>query len=374
MTSNISLKNKILRFIGTVEHAVDMFLLKLKIKYFRSRYTDVKVLSYRGYGRKDFLFTLGRVIRNRGINPKEKDRLDNNLLNSYKRFESDEIPFAKLKITQGTNCYSVSTDEEGYYFLDTLLADKVGKTGWHPIEIELIETPFQANIQKRFQSEVLIPSTNAQYGLISDIDDTVLNTYVTSPFKLKALYSVFLKNATKRTPLKNVNILYRAFQNGTIKGGLNPIFYVSNSPWNLYNYLDEFLRINQLPKGPVLLRDFGISHKKEDYEKKSHKYESIAKILKTYPELPFILFGDSGEKDANIYLDIERHFPDRISAIYIRDVQDKSQTARIQQLIQKSSFKNILLVKNSLEAAIHAARKGWIPHATVEQLKTLEHV
>ena len=140
----------------------------------------------------------------------------------------------------------------------------------------------------------------------------------------------------------------------------NPIFYVSNSPWNLYDMLVDFLKINNIPKGPILLRDFGLQGKADILTYKGHKYYEILKILRTYPNLSFILIGDSGEKDADIYLEMTRKFPNRILAIYIRSVNDEKRDERVKQLAEKSESVPLILINDSLEAAKHAAENDWI--------------
>ena len=94
-----------------------------------------------------------------------------------------------------------------------------------------------------------------------------------------------LTNARTRKPFPGVAAFYRA-----LHAGVNPFFYISKSPWNLYAPLVEYLEVQGLPLGPLLLRDFGLRPEKE------HKRKAIEEILATYPKLKFILSGDSGEK------------------------------------------------------------------------------
>lgn len=90
-----------------------------------------------------------------------------------------------------------------------------------------------------------------------------------------------------------------------VKGGngkrINPIFYVSNSPWNIYDLLTKFLDIQNLPEGPVLLRDYGLEYIRKRANSRGHKLDTISDILRTYPELPFIMLGDTASKDADYY-------------------------------------------------------------------------
>ena len=211
----------------------------------------------------------------------------------------------------------------------------------------------------QFQAEVLLPS-QARLGIISDIDDTVLQTDVTSFFKWRAVYLTLMKNASTRRAFSEVSAFYQALERSRTPQAKNPFFYVSNSPWNLYDMLVDFLEINQLPKGPVLLRDFGVPYEDRPRNYKGHKHTSIDRILQTYPDLSFILIGDSGEKDADIYLDITREFPGRIKAIFIRDVQSNKRARRIKRLIDKSENTSIFLIKNYAEATEIAAREGFL--------------
>ena len=91
---------------------------------------------------------------------------------------------------------------------------------------------------------------------------------------------------------------------------------------------------------------------------KGFKYRKIKKILKAYPGIPFVLIGDSGEKDTDIYIQLARDFPGRVKAIYIRDIQSRHRTQRIQELIATSGMEHITLVKSYKQAAVHAASMG----------------
>ena len=85
---------------------------------------------------------------------------------------------------------------------------------------------------------MLTPPPSARFGVISDIDDTVLVSHVTSPFKM-ALVSLF-GNAHTRSPFPGVAEFYQALQGGVGGAEQNPIFYVSSSPWNFYDLLHFF--------------------------------------------------------------------------------------------------------------------------------------
>jgi len=120
--------------------------------------------------------------------------------------------------------------------------------------VELLDSPSPKEDPVRASARVLVPSASARFGIISDIDDTVISTHVSN--KLKMVLTVILSNEHTRKPFEGVAGLYRALQRG-MTGEDNPIFYVSNSAWNLYTLLLEFLNLQNIPLGPLLLRDFG---------------------------------------------------------------------------------------------------------------------
>jgi phosphatidate phosphatase APP1 len=130
---------------------------------------------------------------------------------------------------------------------------------------------------------------------------------------------------------------------------------VSHSPWNLYRYLEFFLKQNGFPKGPILLRSFKDIFKKKSGEQ-PQKHTEIINILKTYPNLGFILIGDSAEYDADIYLEIAKEFPSQVIAIYLRSVSHKRKMRRVASLFEGYTQLPVLLVESSAEA-IHHARK-----------------
>jgi phosphatidate phosphatase APP1 len=143
----------------------------------------------------------------------------------------------------------------------------------------------------------------------------------------------------------------------------NPVFYVSGSPWNFFDLFLEFFRIHGIPQGPILLRDFGLRTLAAPGQHHGHKTAKIVPILETYPTLPFVLIGDSGEQDPEIYRDVVRAYPDRIKAIYIRSVTaDPARIAAIDGLIEevRRTGCQLVLAPDSEFAAVHAAGEGLI--------------
>jgi phosphatidate phosphatase APP1 len=176
---------------------------------------------------------------------------------------------------------------------------------------------------------------------------------------------VFLHNAKTRLPFAGVSEFYKSLQLGRNGKRNNPFFYVSSSPWNMYDLLRDFLDLNEIPAGPLLLRDFGLTNNalvKGGGGHMGHKFKEIERILMTYPDLNFVLVGDSGQEDPKIYREVALRFPGRVLAIYIRDVQ-LAEREKIAIDISKELFAQkleMVIVDNTSEAADHAAKTGLI--------------
>ena len=158
-----------------------------------------------------------------------------------------------------------------------------------------------------------------EFGLsvISDIDDTVKITLVTDR---KAMF--------ERTFFRELEVvpgMAALYQRLASRGAA--FHYVSSSPWHLYEPLDEFLTANHFPARSmslkfVRLKD-GTIHNlfKKGTETKPSQIEPI---LKTYPGRRYLLVGDSGEQDPEVYAALLKKYPRQIVRIWIRNVTNAS--------------------------------------------------
>jgi len=174
-------------------------------------------------------------------------------------------------------------------------------------------------------------------------------------------------------PFKGIGAFYRALERGAGGAAGNPIFYVSSSPWNLYDLLEEFMRLNELPSGPLLLRDLGWDQRKFIAGRhETHKLEAIETLLGFYPSLRFILIGDSGQHDAAIYREVVRRHPGRILAVYIRELaraSGRGHAADEQLDAARAAGVEAVLCPDLLQAAANAASHGWITGAAVAAVR-----
>ncbi len=321
----------------------------------------MRICAYRGYATRTQVFVSGRVLANKtpaGLT--ERESFWRNLLNTYRQFETDEVPHERVTLRFEDQERALLTDDEGYYHAELPRRAQSDET-WLTTEAHC--TIRGAEITAAH--EILAPKRDAEFGIISDLDDTVIETNMTR--LLTAAKLTFIGNAKSRKPLEGVAALYASLAAGQVGQPVNPIFYVSSSPWNLYDLLCDFMKLNEIPRGPIFLRDWGIDRTKF-IKPRGHrdKLERALRIMADFPALPFILVGDSGQQDASLYAEAATLCPGRIRAIYIRDVDPASASRRdhdvsAQIKIAARHGVPMLLAPDSQAMAHHAAELGLIP-------------
>jgi phosphatidate phosphatase APP1 len=331
------------------------------------RARPIRVEAYRSYGTERLAFVRGRVLADAGhVRAEPGDRWLRNLGGTWRRMRSREVPHARVTVRfQGTETEAVA-DREGH--VHTWLVPEEAPPGdrlWHAAELEVVHPPAAGT--GRGTAAVLVPAAAARFGVVSDIDDTVIRTDVARLLTMVA--AVAFGSAHTREPFPGVAAFFRALHAGT-GSAPNPVFYVSNSPWNLYDTLEHVLELRGIPLGPMDLRDWDAPWREVKREGRyEHKLESIRRIFQTLDSLPLLLIGDSGERDPEIYRDLVREFPARVPAVYIRDVsRDPLRKREIAELADEVSAAGsaLVLAEDTLAAARHAAEQGWIDGAAVD--------
>jgi phosphatidate phosphatase APP1 len=304
----------------------------------------LRIAMYGGYGTTREMRILGRVLEEReGTAPRIEDGPFSNFKRSFRQFESDEVANVELEIEvlsaphyrdlrreaepeiEGETL-RVTSDEDGYFVLRHRFATPV-EPGWLPVRARVTAAPYPISELPSAECRVLIPSPYARFGVISDIDDTILQTYVQN--RARMVYLTLVYNPLTRSSFEGTAELYRGLREG---GQGAPFFYVSKSMWNLFPLLESFIAHQRLPRGPLLLRQVGLFSPRPSVP---HKANVISELLDTYPRLSFLLIGDSGERDLDLYLDAARAHPGRIPAILIRNVSPAAQRAALEHSAQQ---------------------------------------
>jgi phosphatidate phosphatase APP1 len=364
------------RILGEVVNEVeDHFdLLKYRLRERLGGRNPIMILPYRGFGTPEKIYLKGRVLEDKGItSAQDDDTIWENLANMYRRFESDEIPFARVLARIHGLEQEVVTDIEGFFEVEIEFPTPLpAEQRWQQVELELLAPLREGYPEVQAEGQVFIVSPEAEFGVISDVDDTVLHTDATNLVRMAR--TVFLGNARTRLPFKGVAAFYRALLKGKKENEINPLFYVSSSPWNLYDLLSDFFQLQDIPLGPMLfLRDWGISEEEViPIRHREHKLAAIRQIMDLLPDLPIILIGDSGQEDPEIYHDVVQEYPNRIRAIYIRNVsRELKRPEAIRELAKEvlAAGSTLILADDTVPLAEHAAEQGWISAAALPEIR-----
>jgi phosphatidate phosphatase APP1 len=364
--------------LAPILHPIESWLDRLKNKIPGRR--RIVVQAYRGFGALPEkhsgyrIYLKGRVLENAGIHPaRPGDGLWDNLVNSYKRFKSAEIPYAKVKVHCSGSETEVTANEEGFF---TVSLDLRRSLDQHietlQVEISLLEPHRPGHPPVQSMGEALIPPASTNKGIISDIDDTIIQT--NASHRLRTIWNLISTNAYTRKPIPGASALYSGLWQGWSGKERNPTFYVSTSPWNIYDMLEQFMQLQGFPPKPVFhLRDWGITQKEIiPSEHHEHKKEFIQLVLEMYPKMPFIFIGDSSLQDPEIYTEIAHEYSERILAIYLREVtKNRKRIDRIHRLRGHLAREGVpvILAENFLPMAIHAASQGWISQVNLQQIR-----
>lgn len=326
----------------------------------KSKYPKAVVKVYHGYGHTGNLFLFGHVLKKKPFI--QKHYTQNKLINFIhilKLFFVKPRQGSIVQLKWQHQVFETTTADDGFFKFEWQSEQEVA-AGWHLVQVDLLNAE-RNEILSTGEGKLFIPHST-QYGFISDIDDTVLISH--SGTTGKKLWAMLTKNPRSRKTFADVVTYYQLLSSAhTTVDVPNPFFYVSSSEWNLYDYLNEFFRYNELPKGAFLL-----NHIKKWYQlfqtgntKHLGKFNRIERVLLAFPLQKFILLGDNSQCDPTIYKMIAEKYPHQVRAVYIRNIRSKN-TELAQGILQSISNKNIavLMYKHTTEAIAHSKSIGLI--------------
>lgn len=281
----------------------------------------LRIETYIGHGSAEGVLVRGRVLdeppRSEAV---EGEGVVAAARRSLRDFVTDELPGVPLRVRVAGAVVEVVTDADGY-FLARLHPDADQMASPSTLGTVELGGEYRGMTHPCTTAvEVRVPRPDARFAILSDVDDTILQTGVQRAGQM--IRQTIAGSALTRMPFPGTPDLYR-----DLAAGVNPVFYVSSSPWNLHAFVLAFLRHRGFPVGPVLLRDLlGTPAGREDKSGRIHE------ILDLHHRMPFVLVGDSAERDPEIYADIVRTYPGRILAVYIREVRLDPGDGRVERV------------------------------------------
>jgi phosphatidate phosphatase APP1 len=255
-----------------------------------------------------------------------KDQQKTNLMRrGLLSFRTKQAPHARVNIWLG-NCptaLNLETDRGGYI---TKLVDCKLEPGWSDIRIELADG-YQVQYKQeriyaqlppknpKFEGKVLVIDNCSATGIVSDIDDTILVSH--APSALIALRNILFASPYRRKAVPGMANFYRGLAEKIPNSFL---VYLSASPWNQFTFLKHFILANKYPWGALVLQDIGPDDTKIFESTRSHKVKKLEELFSMFPETKWVLIGDDGQYDVEIYKRMALLYPDRIKAILIRQL------------------------------------------------------
>jgi phosphatidate phosphatase APP1 len=275
----------------------------------------VRLLAYAGYRNSREARISGRVVRYQ--KPLDAGKGTWSRLRAMLAiYNSNELAGILVRCAAYGQTVETRTDDEGYFSFTVPIDAPLPKANsWETATLCTVDREAQ---QPSIAVPVLAPAADDHWGVISDIDDTVVETGATN--FIRNWRRVLVDRPQDRLAVPGASTLYRMIARDHL-APVRPFFYVSSSPWNLYGFIAEFMELNGIPHGPMFLKDYGIDETKLVKSAHDvHKLQAIETVLSFYPGLRFLLIGDNGQQDVEIYARAVHDYPDRVGAVFIRDV------------------------------------------------------
>ncbi|HBR83196.1 MAG TPA: hypothetical protein DD861_03205 [Erythrobacter sp.] len=298
----------------------------------------VRIQPYLGYRNRERLHITARALRSRvgKFEKRSRWRAAKTMIGQFASHEVADMP-VELEIARPgapPQRHRGLTDAEGFVRFD-IEFDSAWDYDEHPAWETVVFHWHTGDEDQCINAHVLAPGDDTGLAVISDIDDTIIETGITGDFRkvMRNWRRVLMQMPEERIIVPGADVFYNALGGGEVlaegaghvgdrqPATHRPFFYVSSSPWNLFSYLVTYIRGRGLPLGPIALRDWGLDRATFGSSSHgAHKRTAIEGILGTFPDLKFALIGDDSQGDLTAFADIALSNPGQVRAIFIRKV------------------------------------------------------
>lgn len=262
------------------------------------------VIPYSGYGGAGWIRVLGRVLLLRSAKP-GSDSPPVRGVRGWRSFTSVPAGAGAVTITAGGTEHVVRSDRGGV--IDARIEVDLSP-GVNSIEL-------RAEGSATVTASIYVVDPSVTFGIISDVDDTVMVTALPRP--LLAGWNTFVLNEHARRPVAGMAVLYERLVRSHPGA---PVIYLSTGAWNVAPTLKRFMSRNLYPPGVLLLTDWGPTSDRLFRSGREHKVGSLRRLASEFPELTWLLIGDDGQHDEELYGDFASSSPHNVAAICIRQL------------------------------------------------------
>ncbi|MCI1747816.1 MAG: DUF2183 domain-containing protein [Acidipropionibacterium sp.] len=314
-------------FIGArVEEAVIRRLNRLLAR----RGWIIKVIPFYGYGSQTGIRVLARVVLAPPLGRTILGRVADDFLSQrgWRNFLQLPAPGTEVRLGLNGERMALHADRNGY--LDLRVANPGLEPGWHTLTLQAPGSPESSSALKSSGNragpaevlpvDVLVVDPQETFGIISDIDDTVIATFL--PRSLIAAWNSFVRTEQAR---QSVPGMARMYQRLLADHPDAPVIYVSTGAWNTYPFLTRFLSRHGYPKGPLLLTDWGPTNTGWFRSGPEHKRAALRELTRDFPRIRWVLVGDDGQHDVELYTELDEGRPGHVRAIAIRELSPTQQ-------------------------------------------------
>lgn len=268
----------------------------------RRRGLVTTIVPYAGYGTPTWTRVLCRVVLGRG-DASARQRAEK--VRGWRSFFSIPVEDRAVTVTAGGTEHLVIPNRGG--IVDTRITVDL-PPGWQTISLRTDDT-------EPVTAPVFIVDPDAAFGIVSDVDDTVMVTALPRPFL--AAWNTFVLDEHARTPVAGMAVLYERLARSHPGA---PVIYLSTGAWNVAPTLTRFMERNLYPRGPLLLTDWGPTHDRWFRSGQEHKRTSLARLAEEFPQTRWLLIGDDGQHDEELYGDFAAEHPENVAAVAIRQL------------------------------------------------------
>lgn len=283
-----------------------------RVRSARERGWVATILPYKGYGLSSeadgWIRIFARVVMARPGVFEDGQHLAKVIadgVRGWRNFISPPIAGGKVRVEIGGNHYHVEADRGGV--LDVRVAADLAP-GWHRVALS---TEGSAPVT----APVFMVDGQTNFGLLSDVDDTVVVTALPRP--LLAAWNSFVLSEHARVATPGMAVMMERVMRS--RPGA-PTLYLSTGAWNVAQTLTRFLSRNLYPEGALLLTDWGPTEGRWFRSGMQHKADQLRRLAVEFPHIKWLLIGDDGQHDPHLYAEFARRYPAHVLAIVIRQL------------------------------------------------------
>ncbi|WP_461024022.1 App1 family protein [Thalassiella azotivora] len=265
------------------------------------------IKAYTGYGAPGWVRVMCRVLLTR---PDATPREDRGSVRGWRSFATTAVTDTEVVVEVGERRHVVRTDRGGY--VDAVVASDLAP-GWQEVRLRT------AGAEPAL-SPVRVVGDETTFGVVSDIDDTVLVTSLPRP--MLAAWNTFVLDEHARAPVPGMAVLYERL---VTRHPEAPVLYLSTGAWNVAPTLTRFLDRHLYPPGPLLLTDWGPTRDGWFRSGRAHKRAQLARLAQELPQVRWLLIGDDGQHDPELYADFVAAHPGNVAGVAIRHLSPTEQ-------------------------------------------------